>query len=296
MRSAALSKTLACIVLSIMLCGCAPCLQNLCAKSPASPPGRAGCPSIVKKKPPGVSALISEDRFDPSEIGREILSHESELQRTGEHSDVTLTELARMCFMLGEFGEKSESERYFQKGRYYAEILSMEYPAKVEGHYWLGMNLAGLAEIGGAGRGLRLVPVIVDKMEVALGLDEAYDQGGPHRVLGRVRCQAPCWPLSEGDMEKSLEHLRTAVRIAPRNSTNHLFLAETLYKLGKTEEALLELQLVLASSCHSVCPAGFRDDCREALRLLKEYGAELKPESGGIGGEHSASGKPPAAR
>ena len=182
-----------------------------------------------------------------------------------------LSELSHLCFILGELGAKQQREKWFQTGRYYAELLSQEQPDRVEGHYWRALNLAGLAEVGGAGRGLRLLPVIVEELQAALALDENYNQAGPHRILGRVRCRAPCWPLSEGDLDDSLQHLRAAVKIAPENSTNHLFLAETLMQLGHDEEAVRELKRVVACRQHALWPHGFEDDHQEALRLMTEY-------------------------
>lgn len=278
MRNAAYTKVLACSLFSIVLCGCVQTLQDSEPKPPRAADA-AQCASPVGKQLAGVSRPISTIPFNPAEAARKVQSYEAELQQSQGQRDVILTELARYCFMLGGFGEKSESEQYYEKGRHYAEILSAEEPARVEGHYWLAMNLAGLAEVGGAGRGLRLIPVIVEKLETALAIDETYDQGGPHRVLGRIRCQAPCWPLSEGNIDQSLEHLRAAVRIAPENSTNHLYLAETLYELGKTDEACKELERVPESPSHAVCPAGLRSDCKDALRLLRQYREQQNPSS-----------------
>jgi tetratricopeptide (TPR) repeat protein len=269
MRLAAFKSVFAYVVLSIMLSGCVRSLQCPALK-PLEASGTADPVPYGEEKPAGVVASLSGCPFDPAEAKRTVNQYGTELQQNGGGRDITLVELARLCFMLGKFGKKSESELYFNRGRYYAECLSKEQPARVEGHYWLAMNLAGLAEVGGAGRALRLLPVIVDELEVALGIDETYDQGGPHRVLGRIRCEAPSWPLSEGNIDQSLEHLRSAVRVSPESSTNHLYLAETLYQLGRTEEAFRELDRVIATSCYATYPADVRKDCEEALRLLKK--------------------------
>jgi tetratricopeptide (TPR) repeat protein len=278
------------MVLSITLGGCVQSLQCPALKSPEAS-GAAESAPVAEKKSAEVAASPSGCPFDVAEAMRKVNQYETELQQDGGRRDTTLLELARLCFMLGKFGKKSEGELYFNKGRYYAECLSKQQPARVEGHYWLAMNLAGLAQVGGAGRALRLLPVIVDELKVALGIDETYDQGGPHRVLGRIRCEAPGWPLSEGNIDRSLEHLRSATGIAPENSTNHLYLAETLYQLGRTDEACRELDRVLASSCHATYSAGVRDDCEEALRLLKRYREEQNSEPVGTSLTAASPGK-----
>ena len=93
------------------------------------------------------------------------------------------------------------------------------------------MNLCGQADVGGKLLGRKLLPRILEELKRAVALDETYDQAGAHRVLGRIYYEAPGWPLSVGDLQKSLQHLKAAVRLAPATSTNHLYLAQTLLRL-----------------------------------------------------------------
>ena len=184
-------------------------------------------------------------------------------------SSTSLIEMARLCFILGELTGGDERLIYFNKGKSYSESLVQEQPDRVEGHYWLALNLCGIAETLGAGNALLLIPTIVDHLETARLLDETYDQGGPLRVLGRIYCRAPDWPLSEGNLSKSLKRLRTAVTIAPENSTNHLYLAKTLIELGKFEEAFVELNRVRTSK-EAVLPCKVEEDQREASDIIQE--------------------------
>jgi tetratricopeptide (TPR) repeat protein len=186
----------------------------------------------------------------------------------------TVIELARLCFVVGEAEGKVDRKSYFEKGRWYAELLSRREPARVEGHYWLALNLCGIAENSRPREALCLIPVIVGELELAISLDEAYEQGGAHRAIGRIYSEAPGWPLSEGDLGKSLAHLRRAVEIAPENSTNHLYLAETLIQLGKIEEARSELDRVFTSAEHSPLSNGLKDDRLRAARLIGDLGEQ----------------------
>jgi tetratricopeptide (TPR) repeat protein len=189
----------------------------------------------------------------------------------------TLIRLSRVCYNLGELVEDSQRLAYYENGKYFAELLAKEQPARVEGHYWLASNLSGVAEVGGAGRALRLLPEIVEILYKASSMDPAYDQAGSHRALGSIFCEAPAWPISVGDLNKSLHHLTLAVRIAPDNSTNHLFLAYTLIQLGREQEARAALNRVFKSTQHSVWPLGVEHDRREARRLLKKLGDRGRP-------------------
>jgi tetratricopeptide (TPR) repeat protein len=110
----------------------------------------------------------------------------------------------------------------------------------------------------------------MEELERALEVNPGYDQGGPHRTLGRIYYEAPSWPISVGDIHQSLKHLTQAVALAPDNSTNHLYLAMTLLKLGKKGQAQRELEQTLKASRHALCPQDLEEDRREARRLPKE--------------------------
>ncbi|MFZ5452228.1 MAG: TRAP transporter TatT component family protein [Thermodesulfobacteriota bacterium] len=179
-----------------------------------------------------------------------------------------LTRLTRTCFLIGELTVPSQKHKYYEKGQAYAEMLLKEQPTRVEGPYWLALNLCGLADTGGALVGRKLLPQIMKKLQQAQAIDETYDQAGSHRVLGRIYFEAPAWPFSVGDLQQSLNHLNRAVRLAPDNSTNHLYLAETLLKLNRQEQARQELQRVLQCSHHALMPKGLEDDRRQAQKLL----------------------------
>ncbi len=200
----------------------------------------------------------------------ELARYEEKLTWAVEERANCLVSLGRLNFLLGELSPKDEKSQYFEKGQGYSETLIKEKPTWPEGHYWLALNLCGLAAQGGARQGLRLVPEIVEELEKAAKENPAYDQAGPHRVLGRIYFECPSWPLSVGNIPQSYKHLSAAVAIAPENSTNHLFLAETLFKLGKTEEARKELQQVLNGTTHAQCQKFLEEDRQAAQRLLEK--------------------------
>jgi tetratricopeptide (TPR) repeat protein len=220
---------------------------------------------------------------DSGQTGELVACLEKSLVRRERARGAILAELARLYFALGESAKKHERLAWYEKGRQYAESLYREEPKRVEGSYWLALNLCGICELSRAGPALSLLPTIVENLEVALAIDESYDQGGPLRVLGRIRYRAPPWPLSEGDLKQSLNLLRIAAQIAPDNSTNHLYLAETLIQLGNAEEACTELDRALDSKSHASSPDGLEEDQAQALALMTKCGSKLggnAPESG----------------
>ncbi|MDI6852572.1 MAG: hypothetical protein QME75_03060 [Deltaproteobacteria bacterium] len=204
---------------------------------------------------------------------KELKAYERDLPKAKSGRRAALTRLSRVCFNLGELTEHRHRLAWYEKGKSFAEILVKEEPGRVEGHYWLGTNLGGMAEVGGAGLALQTLPELVKIFAKAASIDPVYDQAGAHRSLGGIFGQAPAWPISVGDLNKSLHHLALAVQIAPENSTNHLFLGYTLMQMGRSAEARAALQRVFEATAHSVWPPGVEHDRREARRLLKELDA-----------------------
>jgi tetratricopeptide (TPR) repeat protein len=216
-------------------------------------------------------ALLQSPTLNQTQAEKALRLYEGLLSSGAAPRPVLLSQLARTCFILGDLSPKKYGEPHFRKGRLYAEMLIAEAPDRVEGHYWLALNLCGLAEVCGFMTGRRLLPQIMEELGRAVVLDETYDQAGTHRVLGRIYFEAPEWPMSVGDINKSLHHLQTAVRLAPDNATNHLFLAQTLARLRYSSLAAQELQRVLSCHQHAVSPQGLEEDRREAKRLLTEF-------------------------
>lgn len=219
-------------------------------------------------------ALLSSPNLAMSQAARALSLYEGVLAAGGAPRASVLASLSRTCFVLGQLAPKQQSMEYYRQGQSYAETLIREEPNRVEGHYWLALNLCGQADEGGNLLGRKLLPRILEELKRALGLDETYDQAGAHRVLGRIYYEAPGWPLSVGDMQKSLQHLKAAVRLAPGNSTNHLYLAQTLLRLSDNLAAAQELEQVLKSTRAAVKPQDLEEDRREARRLLAEIQGE----------------------
>jgi tetratricopeptide (TPR) repeat protein len=221
-----------------------------------------------------MDALMQSPGLDLAQARQALAGYQSLLASSQGPRDPLLMRLAQVCFILGDLSPQDQRRGYYQKGLANAEQLLTEKPAGVQGHYWKALNLAGLADTGGRLEGRRLLPRILEELQRSLTLDPTYDQAGAHRVLGRIYYQAPGWPLSVGNLNKSLEHLSAAVRLAPANSTNHLYLAETLIRLNQPARARQELQLVLSASQHAIHPQGLADDRREARRLLDDMEAK----------------------
>ncbi|MBM4294464.1 MAG: tetratricopeptide repeat protein [Deltaproteobacteria bacterium] len=232
----------------------------------------AGPPSLAAEadKLAQAEAVLKSPNFDFPEARKALELYESLMPGVANPAYL-LERLTRVCFILGDLTEKNEPRRqFYEKGRAYADRLLQAQPQGVQGYYWQALHLCGQAEVSGARVGLQLLPQIIEKLDKARTLDESYDCAGPHRVLGRIYFEAPAWPFSVGDMNKSLNHLSKAVQLAPQASTNHLYLAETLIRLGKYDQARQELDAVPKAPLHPIHPGGLEEDRGKARKLLEE--------------------------
>jgi tetratricopeptide (TPR) repeat protein len=215
--------------------------------------------------------LLVDPQFDKDKGLQALAMYESLLPASGPQRFTMLARLARANFFLGDIADKGQRSLYYEQGRQQAQTILAENPQRVEGHYWLGLNLAGLADVNRM-QGMRLLPQILAELERAAAIEPGYDQAGAYRVLGRIYYQAPGRPLSVGDVNKSLDLLTRAKTLAPANSTNHLYLAETLLKLGRKDQAGQELRQVLTASQNADGPRGLAADQRKAKEILAEQG------------------------
>jgi len=222
-------------------------------------------------------ALLMSPTLDIGQAEKALTLYAGVLSTAAAPRPTVLAHLSRTCFILGQLAPEKQGMEYYRQGQAYGETLIREEPQRSSGHYWLGMNLCGQADVGGKLLGRRLLPRIMEELKRAVALDETYDQAGAHRVLGRIYYEAPGWPLSVGDLEKSLQHLLAAVRLAPATSTNHLYLAQTLERLQDLDQARRELEQVLTSTRYAVKPQDLEEDRQEARRRLAAMGCSASP-------------------
>jgi hypothetical protein len=106
-------------------------------------------------------------------------------------------------------------------------------------HYYLGMNLAQLAQTKGL-TALKLVLQMQREFTRAHDLEEQLDSAGPDRNLGLLYLQAPAI-VSIGNRAKARQHLTRAVELAPRYPENRLNLTEAYLQWREPNNARREL-------------------------------------------------------
>ena len=142
-------------------------------------------------------------------------------------------------------------------------------PSKPEGHFWLAANMGALAESFGLRQGIKYRGQIRDAMEMTLKLNPAFLDGSADRALGRWYYKVP--GLFGGSNKKSEEHLRKSLTYNPQSVISHIFLADTLADMGRTDEARKEYQAAIDAPPHpDWIPEDkrFRQQAKQSLQRL----------------------------
>jgi len=219
-----------------------------------------GCPAAPPPVMREATLNPSELPADPAELVKYIDEEEKKQTAAAEENEVIAVDKglekdpkdyellwrgARACaWLTEEFPNKDQRASWAERGIKYAKRAVAVNGGRVEGHYYLGINIGQSARTKTIGAYL-MVPKVVKEGQIALKIDEKFDHGGPGRLVGNVYAKAPPWPASIGDTDEGVGYLRRVVEIAPDFPQNHLHYADALYADGKYAEAAKEYQIVL---------------------------------------------------
>src|SRR5579871_3054679 len=103
--------------------------------------------------------------------------------------------LSRSYFFLGqEEGEKSGKSTFFKRGIVSGEKSVSLAPDQVEGHFWLAVNQALMAEAVSNLSALGYIRSAFGHLERACEIDRRFHGAGPLRIKARLKHKLP-WPL-----------------------------------------------------------------------------------------------------
>jgi tetratricopeptide (TPR) repeat protein len=158
--------------------------------------------------------------------------------------------LARALFFLGQQASSREAARQlYASGIGAGERAVALNQERVEGHFWVGVNLALFAESGRGLRALRALRWARSELSRAISISEKYHDAGPLRVLARLEHKAP--RLLGGNLKRSRELFKRALAIAPSNSVTLIYAAQLALDTGERDRATALLEQVLTSSIDS---------------------------------------------
>lgn len=183
----------------------------------------------------------------------------------------TAWRLGRALFFLGQETQgKKESRAYHTRGTLASERATVLQPSRVEGHFWLGVNLALLARLENPFKALRHALRARRFLLRAVRLDSSYHAAGPLRVLARLQHKLP--GVLGGGKTRARANFERAISLAPANTVTRLYFAEMLLEMGDTTRARSELESILKMPIDPAWAfesARDRERAREMLKNVK---------------------------
>jgi tetratricopeptide (TPR) repeat protein len=178
--------------------------------------------------------------------------------------------LSKFNYYLGSHTPESrEQDKAFRDGIDAGKLAVKLQDGKPEGHFWLGANYGGNAQIS-TFAGFGEIEDIKQEMETVLKLDERYEAGSAYMVLGQVYLESP--KLLGGDVNKAIGYLEKGIKIGPDNGLMRAKLAEAYADAHRNEEARKQVDALMA-----IKPApGYEPEYNEALAEAKKIQEKIK--------------------
>jgi uncharacterized protein (TIGR02996 family) len=184
-----------------------------------------------------------------------------------------LWRLGRALFFLGQEAQVKDATRHYHaRAVLCSRRAARLQPSRVEGHFWLGVNLALIAEVENPLNALRHALGAKRSLLRAVELDPAYHAAGPLRVLARLQHKLP--RLLGGETARARANFERAIQLAPANTVTRLYFAELLLETGDKDRARIELETLLNTPHDSQWAFESARDRKIARKLLDEMGKD----------------------
>jgi len=230
-------------------------------------------------------ATLDEEMTLPR-IDEAIESLEKALALDPDNPEI-LVELADEYYQRGDQMPRVSKEDYraraatFRKGLQTAEkALAIREDAGA--HYWAAVNLAASCEDQGRLRQVMIFPRLDAHMDWIQARDRHYKYGAIARFWSRVVTRVPgvVVKMVGEDPNRVFSALEEAIRTEPRFLDNYVYKAEFYHHMGRPEDALEVLSLVLRMD-PDVFPserAYNRYAQRKAVRYWRDWTGKEYPE------------------
>lgn len=184
---------------------------------------------------------------------------------------VILAELARLECANAEVETQTSKRLAFYKNCIdTADQALAENANEVVALYWKAVAMGKLSEKMSILDALRMTRSMENLFLRVIALDENYDNAGGHKALGRIYHQLPGFPISFGNNEKALFHLRRAYELFPEDIITRAFYAEILMDLDEKQEALRHAEFILAAPIEAENRFRYREFVEIARNIIRK--------------------------
>jgi len=173
--------------------------------------------------------------------------------------------LAKFNYYLGSHTpETTEQGKAYREGIEAGKLAVRLQDGKPEGHFWLGANYGGNAEISTLS-GLGELDDIKQQMETVLKIDEGFQSGSAYMVLGQVYLESP--GFLGGDTSKAISYLEKGIKVGPDNALLRVRLAQAYAQAHRNEEARKQIDALMAMKPLPDYAPEYQDAVAEAKKL-----------------------------
>jgi tetratricopeptide (TPR) repeat protein len=181
--------------------------------------------------------------------------------------------LAMSCYFTGLrlTKDSDEKEKLFREGVEAATTAAKLEPRCAACEFWAAIDTALVGETVGVFKTISLLGEVKDRLKRVIELDPAYAYGGAFRLLGMIDQKLP--GILGGDNARAREYFERAIKTAPDEPLNYLYMAKLLAK-EFSDPVQAEAYAERGLKANPKDPS--RIESFEALGDLKEFLARLK--------------------
>jgi len=173
--------------------------------------------------------------------------------------------LAKFNYYLGSHTpESTEQGKAYHEGIEAGKLAVRLQDGKPEGHFWLGANYGGNAQISTLS-GLGELDDIKQEMERVLKIDDGFQSGSAYMVLGQVYLESP--GFLGGDTSKAISYLEKGIKVGPDNALLRVRLAQAYAEAHRNEEARKQIDALMAMKPLPDYQPEYQDAIAEAKKL-----------------------------
>jgi predicted Zn-dependent protease len=189
--------------------------------------------------------------------------------RTADYENYDVPwKIAKFDYYLGSHAsDDREREAAFQEGIEAGKIAVQLQADKADGHFWLGANYGGSAQISLLA-GFAAFQDISREMEKVIEIDEGYEGGSAYMALGQLYLEAP--RIFGGNNQKAIEHLEKGLRFGSNNALLRLHLAEAYHATNRDGEARQQIESILKMTPDPNYLPEYKDAVAGAKKLEKK--------------------------
>ncbi len=178
--------------------------------------------------------------------------------------------IAKFNYYVGAHSTDDEvKEKSFHDGTEAGKQAVQFNDNRPEGHFWLGANYGGNAEISTLA-GLSEIEDIKREMEAVLKLDPNYEGGSAYMALGQMYMKAP--RMLGGDLPKAIDLLEKGIKAGPNNGLMRLRLAQAYMAAHRNEDARKQIEILMG-----ITPTpGYEPEYNDAVKEARELQEKIK--------------------